>query len=60
MGGFRRNVNFNKQIYLSAPHMGGQELDFVHEAFDYNCIVPLGPRVVVNGWVQVLKYKYLV
>lgn len=52
-------MNKNQRIFLSAPHMGGQELKFVHEAFDFNYIAPLGPWVVVNGWVQVLKYKYL-
>ncbi len=35
----------NKRIYLSPPHMGGFELDFVHEAFDSNWIAPLGPNV---------------
>ena len=35
----------NKRIFLSAPHMGGHELDFVHEAFDSNYIAPLGPQV---------------
>ena len=34
-----------KRIYLSPPHMGGQELDFVKEAFDTNWIAPLGPNV---------------
>ena len=35
----------NNQIFLSAPHMGGQELEFVKEAFDSNYIAPLGPQV---------------
>ena len=35
----------NNRIFLSAPHMGGQELDFVHEAFASNYIAPLGPQV---------------
>jgi dTDP-4-amino-4,6-dideoxygalactose transaminase len=35
----------NKRLYLSAPHMGGQELRFVHEAFDSNWVAPLGPNV---------------
>ncbi|AVI51806.1 pyridoxal phosphate-dependent aminotransferase [Pukyongia salina] len=34
-----------KQIYLSSPHMGGTERDFVKEAFDTNWIAPLGPNV---------------
>ena len=35
----------NTRIYLSAPHMGGDELRFVHEAFASNWIAPLGPNV---------------
>lgn len=33
------------KIYLSSPHMGGSELDFVKEAFHTNWIAPLGPNV---------------
>ena len=40
----------NKRIYLSAPHMGGKELEFIHQAFDENWIAPLGPNV--NGFEQ--------
>ena len=35
----------NNRIFLSAPHMGGQELEFVKEAFASNYIAPLGPQV---------------
>ena len=38
----------NKRIYLSSPHMGGEELNFIKEAFDTNWIAPLGPHV--NGF----------
>lgn len=34
-----------ERIYLSSPHMGGTERDFVQEAFDTNWIAPLGPNV---------------
>mgnify|MGYP002777014529 CR=1 FL=1 len=34
-----------KPILLSVPHMGGEELDFVKEAFDTNWIAPVGPHV---------------
>ncbi|MBN2282918.1 MAG: aminotransferase class I/II-fold pyridoxal phosphate-dependent enzyme [Deltaproteobacteria bacterium] len=34
-----------KRIFLSPPHMGGQELDFIREAFESNYIAPLGPQV---------------
>lgn len=33
------------RIYLSSPHMGGDELDYIHEAFDTNWIAPLGANV---------------
>ena len=33
------------RIYLSSPHMGGQERDFVAQAFDTNWLAPLGPNV---------------
>jgi len=41
------------RIYLSSPHMGGQEIDFVNEAFDTNWIAPLGANV--NGFEQDLQ-----
>jgi dTDP-4-amino-4,6-dideoxygalactose transaminase len=34
-----------KRIFLSPPHMGGEELQFIHEAFESNYIAPLGPMV---------------
>lgn len=34
-----------EKIYLSSPHMGGNELNFVKEAFSTNWIAPLGPNV---------------
>ncbi len=34
-----------KQILLSTPHMGEQELKFVQEAFDTNWIAPVGPHI---------------
>lgn len=35
----------NKRIFLSAPHMGGNEIKYIQEAFDENWIAPLGPNV---------------
>lgn len=35
----------NQKIWLSSPHMGGEEFSFVKEAFDTNWIAPLGPHV---------------
>jgi dTDP-4-amino-4,6-dideoxygalactose transaminase len=34
-----------KRIFLSPPHMGGEELPFIQEAFKSNYIAPLGPQV---------------
>ncbi|MNB76738.1 putative pyridoxal phosphate-dependent aminotransferase EpsN [compost metagenome] len=34
-----------KRIYLSSPHMGGYEQQYVQEAFDTNWIAPLGKNV---------------
>ena len=34
-----------KRIYLSPPHLGGEELLFVEEAFESNYIAPMGPQV---------------
>ncbi|RZJ76705.1 MAG: pyridoxal phosphate-dependent aminotransferase [Flavobacterium sp.] len=35
----------NNKIWLSSPHMGGNEQKFVKEAFDTNWVAPLGPNV---------------
>jgi dTDP-4-amino-4,6-dideoxygalactose transaminase len=40
----------NSKIWLSSPHMGGEEFTFVKDAFDTNWIAPLGPHV--NGFEQ--------
>ncbi len=37
----------NSKIWLSSPHMGGNEQKFVQDAFDTNWVAPLGPNV--NG-----------
>ncbi|HMR18259.1 MAG TPA: aminotransferase class I/II-fold pyridoxal phosphate-dependent enzyme, partial [Sphingobacterium sp.] len=38
----------SSKIWLSSPHMGGNELKYIHEAFDANWVAPLGPNV--NGF----------
>lgn len=35
----------SKRIFLSPPHMGGNELAYIHEAFESNYIAPLGHNV---------------
>ncbi len=37
-----------EKIWLSSPHLGGNEINFVNDAFDSNWIAPLGPNV--NGF----------
>lgn len=44
------------RIYLSSPHMGGEELGYIHEAFNTNWIAPLGANV--DGFEQDLE-KYI-
>src|SRR3989339_652859 len=34
-----------KKILLSPPHMGGDELKFITEAFEMNWIAPMGPHI---------------
>lgn len=48
-------IDSNEKIWLSSPHMGGNELKYIHEAFDDNWIAPLGPHV--NGFENdICKY----
>jgi dTDP-4-amino-4,6-dideoxygalactose transaminase len=35
-----------EKIWLSSPHMGGDEIKYVQEAFDTNWISPVGPNLV--------------
>lgn len=37
--------NLPPKIWLSSPHMGSQEFEFVRNAFETNWIAPLGPHV---------------
>lgn len=38
-------MKLGNRIYLSSPHMGGFEEEFIKEAFNTNWISPLGPNV---------------
>jgi dTDP-4-amino-4,6-dideoxygalactose transaminase len=46
----------NSKIWLSSPHMGGNELKYINEAFAENWVAPLGPNV--NGFEEDLE-KFL-
>ena len=46
----------NPKIWLSSPHMGGNEQKYVQEAFDTNWVAPLGPNV--NG-LEIDLEKYI-
>jgi len=43
----------NSKIWLSSPHIGSNELQYVNEAFVTNWIAPLGPHV--NAFEQALQ-----
>ena len=45
-----------EKIWLSSPHMGGTELEYINQAFEANWIAPLGPNV--TGFEDAIK-KYL-
>ncbi len=38
-------MNLNKRVFLSPPHMGGNELKYIEEVFKSNYIAPLGEFV---------------
>lgn len=38
-------TDVKQRIFLSPPHMSGNELKYINEAFDTNWIAPLGPNV---------------
>ncbi|AQW94537.1 pyridoxal phosphate-dependent aminotransferase [Elizabethkingia anophelis] len=42
------------KIWLSSPHMGGNELKYIHEAFEENWVAPLGPNV--NGFEEDIEH----
>jgi dTDP-4-amino-4,6-dideoxygalactose transaminase len=41
------NFMSKSRIWLSSPHMGGNEQNYIRDAFGANCVAPLGPNV--NG-----------
>ena len=43
----------NPKIWLSSPHMGAEELNYIHDAFEKNWIAPLGQNV--NGFEDDLR-----
>ena len=45
------------KIWLSSPHMGGTEVNYVNEAFATNWVAPLGPNVI--GFEQDIS-KYMI
>ena len=44
----------DSKIWLSSPHMGGNEQHYIKEAFDTNWVAPLGPNV--TGFEQDLEF----
>lgn len=39
------NISSNKKIYLSPPHLNGDELEYISDAIESNWVAPLGPHV---------------
>src|SRR5690606_4288622 len=54
--GHKEIIAMNDKIWLSSPHMGGNELEYIQQAFDANWVAPLGPNV--NGFESDLE-KFL-
>ena len=52
----------DRRIFLSAPHIGSQEIDFVHEAFVSNYIAPVGPQIEAfeQEFAETVGAKYAV
>lgn len=50
----------NKRIFLSAPHMSGNELKYIEEVFESNYIAPMGEYVnkFENSITQYTKSKF--
>jgi dTDP-4-amino-4,6-dideoxygalactose transaminase len=50
----------NPKIWLSSPHMSGNERKFVNEAFESNWVAPLGPNVdgFENDLIDYLHTKH--
>lgn len=40
-----KNSLVSKRIYLSPPHMGGDEMKFVQDTFESNWVAPTGPHL---------------
>jgi dTDP-4-amino-4,6-dideoxygalactose transaminase len=49
----KKSATLSPKIWLSAPHIGTREMQFVKDAFDTNWIAPLGPHV--DGFEEALQ-----
>jgi len=51
----------NNKIWLSSPHMSGNEIKYINEAFETNWIAPLGPNVTAfeNELADNLNVKHV-
>ncbi|MFC1819121.1 DegT/DnrJ/EryC1/StrS family aminotransferase [Thermodesulfobacteriota bacterium] len=54
------HTSSNKRIFLSPPHMGGQELGYINEAFASNYIAPVGPQMDAfeKEFAEIVGVKY--
>lgn len=48
------------RIYLSPPHVGPEELEYIHQAFDANFIAPMGPQLAEfeRRFCELTGYRY--
>jgi dTDP-4-amino-4,6-dideoxygalactose transaminase len=49
------NMQYSK-IWLSSPHMGGNEQNYVNEAFATNWVAPIGPNII--GFEQDISISF--
>jgi len=56
----KRNTTGQKRMFLSPPHMSGEEQRLVRDAFASNYIAPLGPMVDAfeKAFVELTGFKY--
>lgn len=53
-------INNGRRIFLSPPHMSGDEIKFIREVFESNYIAPLGPHVDAfeRGFAEKFGFDY--
>ncbi len=57
-----RDMTERKRIFISPPHMGGEEIRYIEQAFASNYVAPLGPQVdaLEREFAEKLEIPYAV